>query len=88
MAYAETSSTRSATADAFPAHRDRKHALLEKEIWRIAAHRSEAATYNLSPEKRTTLEFAIDHLAKQAPEPQKIGRRGAPYGQVLVTKRL
>jgi len=47
------------------------------------------ATYNLSPEKRTTLDFAIDHLAKQAPKPQeeiKLGA-GAPYGQVLVDKQ-
>jgi hypothetical protein len=25
-----------------------------------------AATFNLSPEKRTSLDFAIDHLAKEA----------------------
>src|SRR5258706_15240279 len=67
-----------------------EHAVLEKEIWALAPAASVAkpATYNLSPEKRTTLEFAIDHLAKQAPKPQEeIGlRAGAPYGQVLVNK--
>jgi len=68
-----------------------EHAVLEKEIWALAPAASVAkpATYQLSPEKRTTLEFAIDHLAKQAPKPQeeiKLGA-GAPYGQVLVDKQ-
>ncbi|HEY6241461.1 MAG TPA: 4Fe-4S binding protein, partial [Burkholderiales bacterium] len=67
-----------------------EHAVLEREIWALAPAASAAkpATYNLSPEKRTTLEFAIDHLAKQAPKPQEeieLGA-GAPYGQVLVNK--
>jgi ferredoxin len=67
-----------------------EHAVLEKEIWGLAPAASVAkpATYNLSPEKRTTLEFAVDHLAKQAPKPQeeiKLGA-GAPYGQVLVNR--
>ena len=67
-----------------------EHAVLEKEIWALAPAASVAkpATYNLSTEKRATLEFAIDHLAKQAPKPQdeiKLGT-GAPYGQVLVNK--
>jgi len=68
-----------------------EHAVLEKEIWALApaASVTKAATYNLSPEKRTSLDFAIDHLAKQAPLPQeeiKLGA-GAPYGQVLVDKQ-
>jgi len=67
-----------------------EHAVLEKEIWALApaASVSKPGTYNLSPEKRTTLDFAIDHLAKLAPKPQeeiKLGA-GAPYGQVLVNK--
>ena len=67
-----------------------EHTALEKEIWALAPAASVAkpAAYNLSPEKRTTLEFAIDHFAKQAPKPQeeiKLGA-GAPYGQVLVNK--
>jgi ferredoxin len=67
-----------------------ERAVLEKEIWALApaASVSKPATYNLSPEKRTTLDFAIDHLAKLAPKPQeeiKLGA-GAPYGQVLVNK--
>src|SRR6266852_6079228 len=66
------------------------HEVLEKEIWALAPAASVAkpAAYNLSLEKRTTLEFAIDHLAKQAPKPPeeiKLGA-GAPYGRVLVNK--
>ena len=68
-----------------------EHAVLEKEIWALApaATAAKPATYNLSPEKRTTLEFAVDHLAKQAPKPQEEIRlgAGAPYGQVLVNKQ-
>jgi ferredoxin len=68
-----------------------EHAVLEKELWALApaASVSKPGTYNLSTEKRTTLEFAIDHLAKLAPRPQgeiKLGA-GAPYGQVLVNKQ-
>jgi len=64
---------------------------LEKELWALApaATVAKAAAYNLSPEKRATLDFAIDHLAKQAPKPQdviKLGA-GAPYGQVVVDKK-
>src|SRR5438093_12596571 len=62
------------------------HAVLEKEIWALAPAASVAkpATYNLSPEKRSTLDFAIDHLAKQAPQPQEEVKLGAcaPYGQL------
>jgi len=64
------------------------HAALEKELWALApaATVSKAAAYNLSPEKRATLDFAIDHLAKQAPKPQEVIElaAGAPFGQVLV----
>ncbi len=64
---------------------------LEGDIWALApaASVSRAATYNLSSEKRTTLEFAIDHLAKQAPKPAEVVAlgAGAPYGQVLVDKK-
>ena len=47
---------------------------------------SSVATYNLSNDKRTTLEFAIEHLAKHAPLPQaEIAlAKGAPYGRVNV----
>ena len=64
---------------------------LEGELWGLppAASVSKAATFNLSSEKRATLEFAIEHLAKQAPNPQEavaLGA-GAPYGQVLVDRK-
>ncbi len=66
-------------------------AALEKELWALvpATSVSRPATYNLSSEKRTTLEFAIDHLAKQAPKPAEVIAlaAGAPYGQVLVDKK-
>jgi ferredoxin len=46
------------------------------------------AVFNLSPEKRTTLDFAIDHLAKHAPTPKdEIPlAAGAPYGAITVNK--
>ena len=66
-------------------------AVLEKEVWALqpAATASKPATYNLAAEKRATLEFALEHLAKLAPKPQEsiaLGA-GAPYGQVLVNKQ-
>jgi ferredoxin len=67
------------------------HAALEKDLWTLApaATISKAATYNLSAEKRTTLDFAIDHLAKLAPKPQDVIAlaSGAPFGQVVVDKQ-
>ena len=46
------------------------------------------ATFNLSPEKRTTLDFAIDHLAKHAPKPKDVIplTAGAPFGAITVNK--
>src|SRR5438876_58934 len=66
-------------------------AALEQEVWALqpAATASKPATYNLSAEKRATLEFALEHLAKLAPKPQEsiaLGA-GAPSGQVLVNKQ-
>jgi len=65
-------------------------AALEKELWALspAAAVSKPATYNLAAEKRATLEFAIEHLAKHAPKPQQVIAlgAGAPYGQVRVDK--
>ena len=63
---------------------------LEGALWNLAvAHPVEkAATFNLSPEKRTSLEFAFEHIAKQAPAPQaEIAlSAGAPYGTLTVNK--
>lgn len=63
---------------------------LEREIWSLpAAHNpAAAATFNLLSDKRKTLEFAIDHLARRAPTPQEeiaLGP-GAPFGKVEVNR--
>jgi len=49
---------------------------------------AKAAVFNLSPEKRTTLDFAIDHLAKHAPTPHDLIAlaAGAPFGAITVNK--
>ncbi len=62
---------------------------LEREIWNLApAETSPPATFNLSNSKRSSLEFAIDHLIKHAP-----ARRdeiplaaGALFGTISVNK--
>jgi ferredoxin len=63
-------------------------AALEQAVWQPAAMptRFPPATFNLSNEKRTTLDFALDHLAKHAPRQQESVTlsRGAPYGRVEV----
>ncbi len=63
---------------------------LEQQIWNLqpAASVSKAATFNLSHDKRTTLDFVLDHLAKQAPTPQSsiALAKGAPYGAITVNK--
>ena len=53
-----------------------------------AATVAKPATFNLSAEKRNTLEFAIEHLAGLAPAPKEeiALARGAPYGRVEVDK--
>ena len=61
---------------------------MEQELWGLApaATVPEPATFNLSQEKRSSLEFAIEHLARHASTPRdEIGlSRGAPYGRVEV----
>ncbi|MGH8733150.1 MAG: 4Fe-4S dicluster domain-containing protein, partial [Burkholderiales bacterium] len=58
------------------------------ELWELAsaATVAKAATFNLSAEKRTTLDFALDHLArheqKTIPMPA-----GAPFGSLAVNKQ-
>ena len=65
-------------------------ALLEREVWALApaACVSTPATFNLGQEKRTTLEFAIEHLARLAPAPQQeiALAAGAPWGQIKVNR--
>jgi len=53
-----------------------------------AATASKPATFNLSPEKRTSLDFAIDHLAKEAKQKQDVIPlpAGAPFGTLAVNK--
>lgn len=63
---------------------------LEGPLWGLApAHGPGAvASFNLSPDKRTTLDFAIDHLARHAPRKveQIALRMGAPFGSLTINK--
>ena len=64
---------------------------LEKGLWGLSPARSveKAAGFNLSPEKRTTLDFAIDHLSKEAPQKKDLIElsAGAPFGTLAVDKQ-
>jgi ferredoxin len=64
---------------------------LEKRLWELAPAQGVAApaTFNLSPEKRTTLDFALDHLHRQAKEPKDAIelRPGAPFGTLAIDKQ-
>ena len=65
-------------------------AALEHEIGVLKpAARVPPAAFNLSNDKRATLEFAIEHLAKHAPaQPAEIPLpAGSPYGQVVVNRQ-
>jgi len=61
------------------------------ELWELApaATVAKAATFNLSAEKRTTLDFAIDALAKNSPKPVDVIELpvGAPFGSLAVNKQ-
>ncbi|HJS38044.1 MAG TPA: 4Fe-4S dicluster domain-containing protein, partial [Burkholderiales bacterium] len=63
---------------------------LEEGLWALEPARGvpQAAGFNLSAEKRTTLDFALEHLAKHAPEPKETIAlpAGAPYGALVVNK--
>ncbi len=64
---------------------------LESALWELApaASPGKAATFAFSSEKRTTLEFALEHLARHAPTPREeipLGA-GAPYGRVEVNRQ-
>ncbi len=65
-------------------------AALERSLWELrpAQVAAKAATFNLAADKRTSLDFAIDHLLKQAPAPkQEIPLpAGAPYGTISVNR--
>jgi ferredoxin len=64
---------------------------LEVVLWALepAQAPAQTASFNLSPEKRTTLDFELEHLAKHAPAPKEMLElpAGAPYGAVLVDKQ-
>jgi ferredoxin len=59
-------------------------------VWGLApaASVAKAATFNLSPDKRTTLDFALAHLAQEAAEPKdEIPlAAGAPFGALTVNR--
>jgi ferredoxin len=68
-----------------------KHfALIENpgELWELepAAGVAKAASFNLSPEKRTTLDFALDHLARHESKTIALPA-GAPVGARAVNKQ-
>jgi ferredoxin len=54
--------------------------------WQPAATVSKAGAFNLSPDKRTTLDFAIDHLAKDRKVQEIRLAAGAPFGALAVNK--
>ena len=55
--------------------------------WKPASTVAKAATFNLSPEKRTSLDFAIDHLAKERKVEEIKLPAGAPFGALVVNKQ-
>ncbi|HET9734903.1 MAG TPA: 4Fe-4S binding protein [Burkholderiales bacterium] len=65
-------------------------AALETKLWALQPARGpqQPATFNLSAEKRTSLEFAFEHLAKQSRQaPEEIALpAGAPFGALVVEK--
>ncbi|MGH8660350.1 MAG: 4Fe-4S binding protein [Burkholderiales bacterium] len=63
---------------------------LEQAVWNLgAASGVPPAAFNLSSEKRTTLDFVFDHFLKHAPAPKEevALSAGAPYGRVLVNQQ-
>jgi len=57
-------------------------------LWELtpAATVAKPASFNLSPEKRTTLDFALDHLARHEPKTIPLPA-GAPFGALSVNKQ-
>ena len=64
---------------------------LEAAVWSLPLNASAppAAPYNLSNEKRTSLDFIFEHLLQHAPQPaeQIALAPGAPYGAVIVDRQ-
>jgi ferredoxin len=61
---------------------------LENQLWGLqpAATVEKAATFNLSVEKRTSLDFAFDFLSKSKPRDISLPA-GAPFGAITVNKQ-
>ncbi len=53
-------------------------------------HVAKAASYNVMPDKRATLEFAVEHLARHAPAPKQVMAlpAAAPFGAIVVDRDL
>jgi ferredoxin len=65
------------------------HALTKvDEVWGLqpAGTAAKAASFNLSNEKRTSLDFAIDHLAKDRQVQEIKLTAGAPFGALAINK--
>ena len=62
---------------------------LEKQLWDMPPARTVGlpAGFNLSAEKRTTLDFELEHLAKGKAVEQIELERGAPFGALTVNKQ-
>jgi ferredoxin len=58
-------------------------------VWEMqpAATVAKAATFNLAPEKRTSLDFAIEHLARDSKTQEIALPAGAPFGGLTVNKQ-
>jgi ferredoxin len=63
---------------------------LEARLWALAqtAPIDPPALFNLAADKRTALDFALDHLARHAPTPREVIDlpRGAPFGTLAVDR--
>src|SRR5688572_9075465 len=62
---------------------------LDKRLWAMAPAQTvaKAAGFNLSSEKRTTLDFAFDHLAQGKAVQEIRLEKGAPYGALAINKQ-
>src|SRR5260221_1314646 len=58
------------------------------DLWQLApaATVANAATFNLSPEKRTSLDFALDHLARHEEKTIPLPA-AAPFGALTANKQ-
>jgi len=58
------------------------------DLWELqpAATVAKPASFNLAPEKRTTLDFALDHLARHEPRTIPLPA-GAPFGTLALNKQ-